>query len=89
MKPEKIKPTQAATEAVITPNEFDGLEPEIMEVERESVVESASPVTDKPYELPPIDLLTTGDTSDGDSPEELEANAKRLVEVLRSFKVDV
>lgn len=84
VKPEKVEP-----EKVITPNEFDDLPVEVMEVERESVVESTSPVTDKPYELPPIELLTTGDASDGDSPEELEANAKRLVEVLRSFKVDV
>ncbi len=84
-KKEKIAP-----EATITPNEFDDLPIEIMEVERESVVEEVAPPEQKPYELPPIELLSEGDGSlEGDSPEELEANARRLVEVLRSFKVDV
>ena len=79
---EKIIPT-------ITPNEFDGLPQEIMEVQRENIVEDVDSPDLKPYQLPPIDLLSIGDSSDGDSPEELEANARRLVEVLRSFKVDV
>ncbi len=84
-KAEKITPS-----ATITPNEFDDLPIEIMEVEREAVVEEVAPPEQKPYELPPIDLLSEGDGAlDGDSPAELEANAKRLVEVLRSFKVDV
>ncbi len=81
-KVEKIQPT-------ITPNEFDSLEPEVMEVEREGISEDVSSPDTKPYELPPIDLLSIGSSSDGDSPEELEANARRLVEVLKSFKVDV
>ncbi len=84
-KKQKITP-----EPVITPNEFDDLPIEVMEVERESVVEEVAPPEQKPYELPPIELLSEGDGSlEGDSPEELEANARRLVEVLRSFKVDV
>ncbi len=75
---------------MITPNEFDDLPIEVMEVERENVVPEVEVPTEKPYQLPPIDLLSVGEApSDGDSPEELEANAKRLVEVLRSFKVDV
>ncbi len=86
VKTQKITPEASS----ITPNKFDELPIEIMEVERESVLPELDIPTSKPYELPPIDLLSVGESgSEGDSPEELEANAKRLVEVLRSFKVDV
>ena len=85
-KTEKITPEASS----ITPNKFDELPIEIMEVERESVLPELDIPTSKPYELPPIDLLSVGEAAgEGDSPEELEANAKRLVEVLRSFKVEV
>jgi len=74
----------------ITPNEFDDLPVEIMEVERESSLPELDIPETHPYRLPPIDLLSVGEAAnEGDSQEELEANAKRLVEVLKSFKVDV
>ena len=86
VKTQKIVPEASS----ITPNEFDELPIEIMEVERESVLPELDIPASKPYELPPIDLLSVGESGgEGDSPEELEANARRLVEVLRSFKVDV
>ena len=86
VKTETITPEPSA----ITPNEFDDLPIEIMEVERESVLPELDVPETKPYQLPPIDLLSVGEApGEGDSPEELEANARRLVEVLKSFKVDV
>ncbi len=89
-KEKKTKTEKIAPAATITPNEFDDLPVEIMEVDRESVVEDVAPIEQKPYQFPPIELLSEGEGAlDGDSSAELEANARRLVEVLRSFKVDV
>ncbi len=56
----------------------------------ESDGEEEEPEIIIPYTYPPIDLLNTNpDTDTEDHTEELQANARKLVETLRSFKVGI
>ena len=56
----------------------------------ESDGEEEEPEIIIPYTYPPIELLNTNpDTDTEDHTEELQANARKLVETLRSFKVGI